>query len=72
MKKIVPATLACIMILVLMTGCMKKTECAECHLIKNCKKYTIIYGDKETEEYVCNECYKILSPFVELAGGYIK
>ena len=22
-----------------MTGCMKKTECAECHLIKNCKKY---------------------------------
>ena len=72
MKKILTAILACTAVLVMLTGCVKKTECAECHLIRECRKVTIVYGEKETAEYVCEECYAILSPFVELAGGYIK
>ena len=72
MKRILTAILACVTALVMLTGCTKKTECAECHLIKECRKVTIVYGEKETDEYVCDECYVLLGPFVELAGGYIK
>ena len=72
MRRIPIIVLTCFTIFFMLTGCTKKTECVVCHLIKECQKVTIVYGEKETEEYVCNECYALLGPFVELAGGHIK
>ena len=72
MKKMILTVLECMAVLMLLTGCVKTTECAECHRKKECKQYTIVYGEKEIKEYVCDECFTLLGPFVELAGGYIK
>ena len=72
MKKIIIIALACLTIICILTGCTKVTECAECHLVRECKRYILTLGDLTYDEYICEGCYTVFSPYFLAIGGQIK
>ena len=58
--------------MLLLTGCAKKVNCAECGQTKKGKTYTIEVLGQTRKADICDDCIDQVRSYVTLVGGKIK